>query len=171
MKMFKCPKCLIMTVLEDLKYWCKKRTVLERIRTTLLLNIDNICSAFHTKLTSPPFQYISLPDTSAWIKLGIHCRISAVFLFNTNKLHAVTNLVYELPFTHHMDSCTTSLLHVVSDYSSHHPLHLNAHTQLIAHSQLNTLITQLSPITRSLKSYYTHYIRPTQILIRSQSIV
>ncbi len=47
---------------------------------------------------------------------------------------------------------------------------LTTHT-FIAHTQLNTLITQLSPITRLQKNYYTHYIRPTQILFSSPSIV
>ncbi len=70
---------------------------------------------------------------------------------------SVTNPGYELPSTHHqrspahhMDSCTTQTV------TCHSGLHLPSSIALIAHTLLDALITQLSPITRSPKSYYTH---------------
>ncbi len=74
----------------------------------------------------------------------------------------VTNPGYELPsthrqrsLTHHMDSYTTQ--------TCHSRLQFPSSIALITHTQLNALFTQLSSIIRSPKSYYTHYIRPTQI--------
>ncbi len=68
----------------------------------------------------------------------------------------------------HLLTTWTLALHTVA-----HQLRLQfpSSIALTTHTQLIALITQLSPITRSLKSYYTHYIRPTQILFRSLSIV
>ncbi len=83
----------------------------------------------------------------------------------------VTNPGYELPsthrqrsLTHHKDSCTTQTV------TCHSGLQFPSSIALIAHTQLNALITQLSSITRSPKSYYTHYIRPTPVQSAEYSI-
>ncbi len=83
----------------------------------------------------------------------------------------VTNPGYELPstrrqrsLTHHKDSCTTQTV------TCHSGLQFPSSIALIAHTQLNALITQLSSITRSPKSYYTHYIRPNPVQSAEYSI-
>ncbi len=57
---------------------------------------------------------------------------------------------------------------VVFHIDSHTTQTVTHHTGLHFPSSI-ALITQLSPITRSPESYYTHYITPTQFLFRSLS--
>ncbi len=69
-----------------------------------------------------------------------------ITIFVTNPVHALPFIHHQRSLAHHIDSCTTELLHTISKYNSHHPLALTSHIWLHwSRSHLRTITQSLSP--------------------------